>query len=563
VSQFQTRWLQPLTLAGVLAAGAAAGARAQAPGGADPALAGPATDGQDSVPVWGRVHADNACFVRMPDMPRDLYGGFGAVNPASGVVTFAGGAEKRTAENTITYFDLYALDLKSPAPSWATVPYGSNVGYSRQTDKGCREMAGARLPSVGGGARWLSVFGKDGCDNGAYDSSGKKGGDLRELNVGASATGSGVSWVASSGTSSLPDELKENKGRLVRAFAAYDTARNRLVFGQGTYDDEKAQATNDEVYVARASGSKWQVHQLRPAGPIPSPRYGSCAVYVADAEAGLDGVLVLGGQEGGTVGTTSHKEVWWLDFADREQGAWRDVTALFDNMDEFGFRREGACAYNPDTLHFYSWMGRADSKIPYGASHSAGVWRADLSGLGHALAGTGALHWERLAKDKLDGVAGRRLIPSVYDFSHNVLFALGGRNGLDEYGDTWAIFPDVTGPACDNLQVWTDVPTPEPTSPPMPTRTPAPGGGTVAPPTPTIDPGANLAVCDHIQALVPNAAVNAAISNPAGVYGYGTLCFPNRPGGPFNRMRNQLSLRNPAVPYHPAYNGLVWKCGCP
>jgi hypothetical protein len=335
------------------------------------------------------------------------------------------------------------------------------------------------------------------------------------------------------------------------------------VFGQGTYDDEKAQLTNDEIYAARPSGNKWQISQLRPDAPIPSPRYGSCAAYVFDKDAEVDGLFVLGGQEGGTVGTTSHKEVWWLDFSVKEAGVWRDITALFGNMDDFGYRREGACAYNPVAKQFYSWMGRANSSIPDGASHSAGVWRTDLSSFGEALKGTATLSWERLAKDKLPGVAGRRLIPSVYDWHNNRLFALGGRNGLDEYADAWVIYPDVTGAACDDLQVRVDVPTPGATNTPVPTRTPDPGGATAPPPTPTLDPQVGLAVCDHIQALVPNAAINAAVANPDRTFGYNTLCYPNRPAGPFNMLRSKLSLRNPGVPYHPVYNGLVWKCGCP
>lgn len=515
------------------------------------------------VPVWGKVKADNACFVRLPDLPGKRYGGFGGVNPNTGVLAFVGGAEKRTEENTIAFHDLFVMDLKRPDADWVDVPYNANTGYTRFTDKGCREMGGVMLPPSGASSRWLSVFGKDGCDNGAFDTSGKKGGDIQQLSIGSTGNSAGVSWVPNSGAQTLPDELAENKGRLVRLFSAYDTERGRVVFGQGTYNEERAELTNDEIYTAKPTGNKWQVSALRTDGPLPSARYGSCAAYVYDQDTGVDGVLVLGGQQGGTVDTASYKEVWWLDFASREAGTWRNITGLFDNMDAFGYRREGACAYNPGTKQFYSWMGRANASIPDGASHSSGVWRTNLSSLGEALQGNATLNWERLAKDKLPGVDGRRLIPSVYDWANNRLFALGGRNGLSEFADSWVIYPDVTGAACDDLQVVVDVPTPGPTSPPPPTRTPDPGGSATAVPPPPLDPGAGLAACAYLLGRVPNAAVNEAVANPDRVYGYNVQCFPNRPASPFNRLRNKLSLRNPSVDYHAVFNGLVWKCGCP
>jgi hypothetical protein len=108
------------------------------------------------------------------------------------------------------------------------------------------------------------------------------------------------------------------------------------------------------------------------------------------------------------------------------------------------------------------------------------------------------------------------------------------------------------------------VPTPvTPSATPRATNTPGGGGGTVSPPTPTLDPNAGLAACTFLTSRVPAAAINEAVANPDQVYGYGQLCFPNVPPSPFNELRNKLSIRNPAVPYHPLYNGLVWSCGCP
>jgi hypothetical protein len=33
--------------------------------------------------------------------------------------------------------------------------------------------------------------------------------------------------------------------------------------------------------------------------------------------------------------------------------------------------------------------------------------------------------------------------------------------------------------------------------------------------------------------------------------------------GPFNPLRTCLTLRNPGQPYHPLFNSLVFKAGCP
>ena len=221
---------------------------------------------------------------------------------------------------------------------------------------------------------------------------------------------------------SLPQKLADDKLKLVRAFATWDSERQRIVFGQGTFDDEKDQATQNEVYQATKRGSVWNVTQLRPTGQAPSSRYGSCATYIRDRDSGLDGVLVLGGQQGGTVGTTSYKEVWWLDFSKSNAGEWSDITGRFGNMDDLGFRREGACAYDPSTMTFYSWMGRANDKVADGAKRSSGLWRVSLADLGETSA---TLAWERLAKDKMDDPKGRRLVPSVHDFKTNRFFAIG------------------------------------------------------------------------------------------------------------------------------------------
>ena len=97
--------------------------------------------------------------------------------------------------------------------------------------------------------------------------------------------------------------------------------------------------------------------------------------------------------------------------------------------------------------------------------------------------------------------------------------------------------------------------TPDPNKPTSEVPTQAP------PPTdPPIDP-ANL--CEIAKNKVPAAVIAAAQANPQSVAGYGLRCNPNLAGSPLNPPRTWLSLRTPSLPFHPLFNGLTWKCGCP
>ncbi len=157
--------------------------------------------------------------------------------------------------------------------------------------------------------------------------------------------------------------------------------------------------------------------------------------------------------------------------------------------------------------------------------------------------------WMNLDADQSSSTVGSAM---GYDAKDNLVILHGGRreSSNNVTGNSYYLDCQVVTP--------TSIP---PTVTPRPTNTPGGGGGT-AEPTPPLTP--NPDTCDFISnGRVPNAAINAATANPDTVYGWEQLCFPNRPAGPFNQLRDKLSLRNPAAPYHPIYNGLVWKCGCP
>ncbi len=106
-----------------------------------------------------------------------------------------------------------------------------------------------------------------------------------------------------------------------------------------------------------------------------------------------------------------------------------------------------------------------------------------------------------------------------------------------------------------------------PTPTPFPTRTPTP---TVTPTiTPTPKPVTPTPVpplprqCPGLDRLVPRQAIDDALANPGRVGGWGQRCNPGLPPGPFNALRTTLGLTAPSKPYHPLFNGVEYKCGCP
>ena len=108
---------------------------------------------------------------------------------------------------------------------------------------------------------------------------------------------------------------------------------------------------------------------------------------------------------------------------------------------------------------------------------------------------------------------------------------------------------------------------------PTPTPSPQPTATATARPTrtatPTATPGPSpiatpiSEACTFILSRVPAAAINAALANPAAVRGWNQLGNPGLPRSPANPPRRRLSILNIASPYHPIFNPLVYKVGCP
>jgi hypothetical protein len=98
--------------------------------------------------------------------------------------------------------------------------------------------------------------------------------------------------------------------------------------------------------------------------------------------------------------------------------------------------------------------------------------------------------------------------------------------------------------------------------PPVDTPTLPP---TVLPPvtTPTAAPPAVGNVCPQILRRVPRQAIDAAVANPRSVHGYNQPRDAGKPLGPFNPPRLWLSIMAYSKPYHPFFNALEYKVGCP
>ena len=112
----------------------------------------------------------------------------------------------------------------------------------------------------------------------------------------------------------------------------------------------------------------------------------------------------------------------------------------------------------------------------------------------------------------------------------------------------------------------TDTPTPvdPPTATPTAANTSTPGGppptGTPSP-TATVDPG-TLCICPEALRSVPPEVIEHARNNPHLYRDWMQRLDPGKPAGPFNPLKKCLSLKNPSIPYHPLFNGLVWKVNC-
>jgi hypothetical protein len=80
---------------------------------------------------------------------------------------------------------------------------------------------------------------------------------------------------------------------------------------------------------------------------------------------------------------------------------------------------------------------------------------------------------------------------------------------------------------------------------------------------PVLPPDAPRA-CPQLAGRVPVVAIDAALANPDKVDGWKRRQNPSIPADPYmNPAAARLTLRNMGVPWHPLFNGLMYRAGCP
>lgn len=175
----------------------------------------------------------------------------------------------------------------------------------------------------------------------------------------------------------------------------------------------------------------------------------------------------------------------------------------------------------------------ADQPLAAVVTDTSAVGAADLAshvGAARGTSGSGGLR------------SGRRYLP--------LLLKSGMQSSTPTAAATTTAMP--TGVVPTAGPTGTPTPRPRPTTPPSPT------------PSPTVAAaGGGPQVGRDLQGRVPPAAINQAMADPSRVAGWGMPMNPNRPVGPDNPLRTCLALRNPNQPYHPIFNGLVFKASCP
>ncbi len=256
-------------------------------------------------------------------------------------------------------------------------------------------------------------------------------------------------------------------------------------------------------------------------GPNGGPQnlFGSSLVYDSQAQR----VLAFGGTRDNNL---AENRVYSLDLSDPDlgQASWRSLNtsglppkARFFHSAAFDAQRnmmivqggvtQGAFAGNENVL--------------------ADTWGLDLS--------TNPPSWSELEGNFRDLVGATM----VYALRLQSPVLQGGRARFKDRSDNQTTFRDIHALDCRAAPT----PTPEPTRP-------------------STNPG-QPKVCDYLGRRVPAAVINDAIANADNVRGFGEPLNPGLPPGPSNPLKTYLALQNEAIPYHPLFNGVIYKAGCP
>lgn len=75
--------------------------------------------------------------------------------------------------------------------------------------------------------------------------------------------------------------------------------------------------------------------------------------------------------------------------------------------------------------------------------------------------------------------------------------------------------------------------------------------------------GLNPKACPSLENKVPTDVIASALANPSSVLGWGMPSNPSLPPSRYNPYRTWLTLQRPSTPYHPLFNSVEFKAGCP
>lgn len=175
-------------------------------------------------------------------------------------------------------------------------------------------------------------------------------------------------------------------------------------------------------------------------------------------------------------------------------------------------------------------------------------------------------------------VSGPASVPAYEPFDLALVWDLAALMPGDRWFGAIRLGTDAANPSnlgtivVDLIGTVAEVPTPTPVPPTLPptvppatpTRTPTPVEPTpTTAPQPSATPG-GVCVCEILRSSgVPEGVIQSAVANPGQVSGFQQPSNPSKPVSRFNPLRECLTVQNPASPYHPLFNSLVFRAGCP
>jgi hypothetical protein len=322
----------------------------------------------------------------------------------------------------------------------------------------------------------------------------------------------------------------------------------------------RAMPTKYLAFDATTGAASWQ-----PLGGTGGPTmvYGHVMVYDPTGKR----LIAIGGTRDGRQGSN---DVWFLDLSDPDvtKARWSDVSPLGATFPRVALH---AAAYDAGRNWVLVYGGVVNNFNTPNENINTATYALDLT--------TNPPVWVNLSASLQQRVGA----VMAYDDVHQVVVLSAGRRA-SKASPPQGVERDTSALVCSNQPTVlpppvtsgpSETPVPGATTPSAPTNTPVPGATTPSAPTVTPmlpppvtsvpTPPVSSQVCKFILRFdrVPAQAIADALANPARVYGWQMSCNASVPPGMFNRPRTYLSVHNIAVAYHPLWNALEYKCGCP